>query len=50
MLTLIIYFGLCLVFIDVHVLSLVVASGIYILVAEHRFLIMVASLIAEHGL
>ena len=50
MLTLFIYFDLCLVFADAHVLSLVVASGIYTLVAEHRLLIVMASLIAEHGL
>ena len=44
------YFCLCLVFVDAHGLSLVVASGIYTLVTEHRLLIMVSSLTAEHGL
>ena len=39
-----------LVFIDEHGFSLVVASGVYTLVAEHRLLIAVTSLIAEHGL
>ena len=45
-----IYICLCLVFFDAHVLCLVLASGIYILVAEHRLLIAGSSLIAEHGL
>ena len=49
-LTLFIYFCLCPVFVDAHGLSLVVASGVYTLVAEHRLLIAVPSLIAEHGL
>ena len=38
MLTLFIYFCLCLVSVDAHGLSLVVASGIYTLVAVHRLL------------
>ena len=50
MLSLFMYFCLCLVFVDAHGLSLVVASGIYTLVTEHRLLIMVSSLTAEHGL
>ena len=45
-----IYFWLYWVFIAVHGLSLVVASGVYSLVLVHRLLIVVASLIVEHGL
>ena len=45
-----IYFWLYWVFIAVHGLSLVVASGVYSLVLVHRLLIAVASLIVEHGL
>ena len=50
MLNLFIYFCLHLGFVDAHVLSLVVARGVYTLVAEHRLLIAVSSLTAEHGL
>ena len=53
MLSLFMYFCLCLVFVDAHGLSLqwpIVASGIYTSVTEHRLLIMVSSLTAEHGL
>ena len=35
---------------DAHGLSLVVARGTYTLVAEHRLLIVVPALTAEHGL
>ena len=45
-----IYFCLFSFFIDAHGLSLVVARGTYTLVAEHRLLIAVSSLTAEHGL
>ena len=43
-----IYFWLCWVFIAAQGLSLVTASGGSSLVAVHRFLIVVASLAAEH--
>ena len=42
-----IYFGVCWVFIAACRLSLVVASGVTLVV--HRLLIMVASLVAERG-
>ena len=45
-----IYFCLCWVFTAVHGLSLVVMNGCYSPVAEPRFLIAVASFVAEHGL
>ena len=41
---------LCLIFIAVHGLSLVVASGGYSLVVACRLLVVVASLIVEHRL
>ena len=43
------FFWLCWVFIAAQGLSLVTASGGSSLVAVHRFLIVVASLAAEHG-
>ena len=44
------YFWLCWVFIAVHRLSLVVASGGYSLVVAFGPLVAVASLVTEHGL
>ena len=43
------FFGLCWVFIAVHVFSLVAAKGGYSRVAERKLLTAVASLVAEHG-
>ena len=45
-----IYFRMPWVFVAACKLSLVVASGGYFLVAVHGHLIVVASLVAEHGL
>ena len=50
MVTLFMYFCLFSLFTDAYGLSLVMASGIYNLLAEHRFLIVVPSLTAEYGL
>ena len=47
---LILIFWLCWVFVAVCGLSLVLASGAYSLVAVQGLLIVVASLVAEHGL
>ena len=44
------FFWLCWVFIAVWMLSLVTVSGAYSLVAVHRLLIAVASLVAENRL
>ena len=43
-------FWLCWVIIAVHGLSLVIESRGYSIVAEHRFLTIVTSLVAEHRL
>ena len=45
-----IYFWLCWVFVVARGLSLVVASGGYSFVVVHGLLIVVASLVVEHGL
>ena len=44
------FFWLCWVFLAEHSLSLVLVSRGYSLVEVHWFLILLASLIAEHGL
>ena len=47
---LVIYFLLCWVFLATCMLSLLVASGGYSLVAVHRLLIVMASHVETHGL
>ena len=44
-----IYFCLCWVFVAMHGLSLVAASGGLLFIVVHELLIVVASLVAEHG-